>query len=149
MHRGKGGRVVKNTAVSFGGDWYELDYVSVYSQLILIMQHRKWKGQWLQKAELIWLGAIQYPEYHGAAFRAKHSASLFITRKMKNLTQTVPYLWHWEIIWSAPQSVFSFCPLQSWLIGWSGSWWLFVKFGRLHCVNEAIIKGQIFNKEAT
>lgn len=78
--------------MSIGAEWYLLELL----QFIL-------NPSWLcnmetdralaQKAELVWLDAVQYPEYHGAVCRPKQTASLFISRKMENLEQTVPAFW--------------------------------------------------------
>lgn len=95
--------------MSIGAEWYLLELL----QFIL-------NPSWLcnmetdralaQNAELVWLDAVQYPENHGAVCRPKQTASLFISRKMENLEQTVPAFWPREIIWSGPFSVFLFPP---------------------------------------
>lgn len=59
-----------------------------------------------QNAELVWLDVVQYQDYHGVVRRPKHTATLFIHRKMKNLEQTVPAFSAWKIIWSGNFSVF-------------------------------------------
>lgn len=49
----------------------------------------KQKGHWPKMQTRSALDAVQYPEYRGP----NHTASLFISRKIKNLKQTVPDFW--------------------------------------------------------
>lgn len=109
VREGKGGYVVRNNVCL-------LEVVGICLALLLFILNPFWlcnvetERALAQNAELDWLVAIQYPEYHGAVFRAKHAASLFINRKMKNLEQTVPDLWPWKIICSGHLSVFLSSP---------------------------------------
>lgn len=112
-----------------------LDSACVYSQPILIMQRRERKRAMAPKCRVDLDLALfnGRTAMDGAASRAKHSAGLFMSRKMgkKNCTQTVAYRAGAERLFSLTTSWYStlwassplwpHCPLQSKVTGRSES----------------------------
>lgn len=75
----------------FGGGWLSALHLFILNPSWLC--NMETERALAQNAEFVWLDATQYPEYHGAACWSKHTASLFISRKMKDLEQSVLAFW--------------------------------------------------------